>query len=335
MTVRSGWLLVRSECGAGQSREDTRLVPVGTMTPTGESTTRGGLIPGGDPFALARVSDMQAAVGAGRAIVQGRAGQGAYPVALTSPEVLAFADGDPSYPRVDAVVIRVVDNEYDAVVHSAVTVEVVAGTPAASPVAPVIAGTAELLYEVTIPAGASRWTGGLDWSTAVTDRRRFTASVGGITPAGWSDSWSGAYVGQYRDNAGTLERWDGSAWTTYPSPEAAVGWTAATLAEGYNNSGNNAGHLRYRRITIGGVPHMQWRGGISWKTKGEPPNDGVPLAKALPETYRPARHTPVAAAGGGVPLKIDFKTGGLVHLVVPDGVTTWASFTGITYPLDK
>lgn len=335
MTVRSGWLLARAECGVGQTRQDTRLVPLGTMTPTGETTTRGGVIPGGEPFALARVSDMQAAVGSGRAIVQGRAGQGAYPVAVIAPEVLAFADGDPQYPRIDAVVIRVVDAEYDAAPHSTARLEIIQGTPATHAVAPVISGTAELLYEVTIPAGASQWTGGLDWSSAVTDRRRFTASVGGITPAGWSDSWSGAYVGQYRDNAGALERWDGNAWTPYPAPETAVSWVAAALAEGYNNGGNNAGPLRYRRVTIGGIPHMQWRGGVSWSKKGDPPNDGVPIAKALPDTYRPPRHTPVTAAAGGVPLKIDFKTGGLVHLVVPDGVTTWASFTGILYPLDK
>ncbi|MFD9813980.1 hypothetical protein [Streptomyces sp. NPDC059080] len=305
------------------------------MTPTGEITTRGGLVPGGDAFALARVSDMQCAIGQGRAIIQGRAWQGAYPVVVTAPEVLAFADGDPLYPRIDAVLIRVVDTEYDLAPHSAARLEIVQGTPATSPVAPVISGTAELLYQVTVPAGASQWTGGLDWATAVTDRRRFTTSVGGITPAGWSDSWSGAYVGQYRDNAGALERWDGSAWTTYPAPESAVSWTAVALAEGYNNDGNKAGPLRYRRINLGGVPHMQWRGGVSWSQKGEPPNDGVPLAKALADGFRPERHTPVAAAAGGVPLKVDFTTGGLARLIVSEGVTTWASFTGITYPLDR
>lgn len=335
MTVRSGWLVTRSECGAGQSREDTRLVPLGTMTPTGEMTTRGGVIPGGDPFALARVSDMQVAIGVGRAIVQGRAGQGAYPVAVTAPEVLAFADGDPQHPRIDAVVIRVLDAHYDAAGYDVARLEVIQGAASAHPVAPVVTGTAELLYEVTIPAGASQWTGGLDWVTAVTDRRRSTASVGGINPPGWSDSWSGSYVGQYRDSAGGLERWDGSAWTPYPSPEAPAAWVPVALAEGYNNDGNGAGPLRYRRITIAGVPHMQWRGGISWTKRGAPPNDGVALAKPLPDGFRPQRYSPVAAAAGGVPMKIDFTTAGQIRLIVPEGVTTWAAFTAITYPLDE
>ncbi|PBC80193.1 hypothetical protein BX265_5033 [Streptomyces sp. TLI_235] len=33
MTVRSGWLLNASEATPGQSRNDTRLVPTGTMVP--------------------------------------------------------------------------------------------------------------------------------------------------------------------------------------------------------------------------------------------------------------------------------------------------------------
>ncbi|MDT0267974.1 hypothetical protein RM844_16970 [Streptomyces sp. DSM 44915] len=334
MTVRSGWLLDHDDHGGGQSRTDTRMVPVGTWTPTGELTTRGGVIPGGDPFSLTRVADMQFAIGPGRAIVQGRAGQGAYPVAVTSPEVLSVDDGDRQFPRIDAVVLRVLDSRHDPVRTSRAVVEVVQGTPGDHPMPPEITGTAELLYEVAVPAGASVWSGGIDWPNAITDRRRATAAAGGITPGGWSDSWSGSYPGQYRDSGGGLERWDGSAWTPYPGPEAAVPWTPAALAEGFTNGGNQ-GPVRYRRVMLAGVPHMQWRGGIGWETAGEPPNDGDVLARALPENFRPQRHTPVSAPAGGVPLKIDFRTSGQVRLIVPSGVTTWAGFGGILYPLDR
>lgn len=335
MTVRSSWLTEADACGSGQSREDTRLSPIGTMTPTGELTTRGGVLPGGDGFALAPVSGMQCAIGQGRAVVQGRSTQGAYPVVITKPEVVVFADGDPQYPRIDVVALRVYDAEYDAISCTSVRVEVIPGTPATHPTTPAVSGTAEILYEVTIPAGASVVAGGLDWPRVVRDRRRSTVAVGGILAGGWSDSWSGAYPGQYRDAGGGLERWDGQSWTPYPAPELPAAWVPVSLADGFENDGNGAGPLRYRRITLAGVDHMQWRGGVSWSKRGDPPNDGALLSKPVPERFRPERHTPVAAAAGGVPLKADFTTAGQVRLIVPDGVTTWASLTGVLYPLDR
>ncbi|MGW7270808.1 hypothetical protein ACWGH5_09835 [Streptomyces sp. NPDC054864] len=212
MTVRSGWLLNRDAQGGGQTREDTRVVPTGTTYPQGEMIGRGGVVPGGDPFKLTSSGAMEATVGVGRAVLQGTAAQGAYPVAVTEPEVLTFTDGNAQFPRKDSVVIRVQDTAYDGTGNVRAYVEIMEGTPAASPVAPTADGTAEKLYEVTIPAGTSAGTGGIDWGTAVADRRRFTTGLGGIMAGGWTSGYSGSYPGQYRDNGSVLERWSGTTW---------------------------------------------------------------------------------------------------------------------------
>ncbi|MEV8056569.1 hypothetical protein AB0P37_08580 [Streptomyces antimycoticus] len=253
-------------------------------------------------------------------------------MAVTAPETLTVADGNGTLPRKDAVMIRVYDGLYDTSGQTAVALEIVQGTPAATPTAPTATGTAEKLYEITVPAGASAGNGGVPWSTAVADRRRTTVAIGGINAGGWSSSWSGSYAGQYRDNAGTLERWNGTAWTA--ALETSTAWIAPTLASGYTNDGNGNGTVRYRKITIAGVPHMEWRGGVSWTSPSNAPNDGVIVASALPSAYRPANHSSVPAAAGGIPLKVDFQTGGLVRLITNPDVTTWATLTGIMYPLD-
>ncbi|MFE9396790.1 hypothetical protein [Streptomyces flavidovirens] len=266
MTVRSGWLLNRDAQGGGQTREDTRVVPTGTFFPTGEMTVRAGCVPGGDPFKLTSSGAMEATMGVGRAIIQGTAAQGAYPVAVTEPEVLVFADGDPQFPRKDTVALRVQDSTYDGTGQVRAYVEIMKGTPAASPVAPTATGTAEKLYEITVPAGASAGTGGIDWATAVADRRRNTTGVGGIMAGGWTASYNGSYAGQYRDNAGVLERWSGTTW----EPVLRLG-----------NSGRvEFGDLTVKRGTDGSL-HVE-QGVFAQRAT---PTDYVFSGKAVGDTY--------------------------------------------------
>ncbi|MFG3244609.1 hypothetical protein [Streptomyces sp. NPDC048157] len=232
MTVRSGWLLNRDTPGGGQTREDTRLVPVGTYFPTGELTARGGVIPGGDPFKLTSSGAMSFTIGVGRAVLSGTTAQGAYPVAITAPETLTVAPGNAQFPRKDAVMLSVYDGMYDTSGSQLAVLEIVQGEAAATPVAPVANGSREKLYEITVPAGASTGNGGVPWSTAVADRRRTTMTLGGIHAGGWSTNFSGSYPGQYRDNRGVLERWSGTAWEEYPL--LATSSSGATAASGFS-----------------------------------------------------------------------------------------------------
>src|SRR5688500_6556263 len=113
MPVRSAWLLNRTDPDGGQSRVDTRLAPLGTMTPTGALATRDGIVPGSAAgksvmAGLTLVADgpMTAKIAPGRAVVQGTEPAGAYPVVLPAYETVTFTDGNPANPRIDLVALR-------------------------------------------------------------------------------------------------------------------------------------------------------------------------------------------------------------------------------------
>ena len=212
MTVRSIWHINNS-----QTREDTRFAPVGIMTPNSTSplSTYNGVIPSGTSMNLTSTGAMSAQVEIGRAVVQGLLTQGCYPVVITAPEALTFADGDASNPRIDSVMIVIRDDPYDSTGFTDVRVMIVQGTPAASPVAPALPTTASLrLHDVRVNAGVSAGGGGIDWGTLVTDRRSYCVALGGIALG----NAPGAYPGQWRDSggaAGTLSRYSGSAWESF------------------------------------------------------------------------------------------------------------------------
>ncbi|KDN84371.1 hypothetical protein [Kitasatospora cheerisanensis] len=212
MTVRSAWLLNRDVATPGQNRQDTRLSPLGTMTPAAADplTSIGGLIPGPNPCNLT-MSGMNWTIGIGRGIAQGTSAQGAYPIVVTAGDTGTIAPGHASLTRIDTLWLIALDTLVDSSGSTLARIEYTQGTPGtgSAPTAPA-AGTAYLrLWDISVPAGASagsppNWTGlGL-----LTDRRTYTVGVGGI---GVGANGSGAYPGQYRDNGG-LQRWDGSSW---------------------------------------------------------------------------------------------------------------------------
>lgn len=212
MTIRSIWHINNS-----QTREDTRFAPVGIMTPNSTSplSTANGVIPSGTSMNLTSTGAMSAQVEIGRAVVQGLLTQGCYPVVITAPEALTFADGDASNPRIDSVMLVIRDDPYDSTGFTDVRCIVVPGTPAASPSAPALPTTASLrLFDVRVEAGVSAGGGGIDWGTKVTDRRTWAVALGGI---GVGNN-PGTYPGQWRDSggaAGTLSRYNGTAWESF------------------------------------------------------------------------------------------------------------------------
>jgi hypothetical protein len=228
LNARSAWLLP-----TGQTREDTRVANLGALTPTSPVASRSGVLPGSSDGAL-RISGLSvqggSAMGAtvypGRALIQGSDSQGAYPVALTSSLNLTFADGNAQYGRIDLVVVRV----YDDADRWEASVEIVTGTPAAAPAVPAVPPLALPLYQVAVPAGTSAGTGGITWSTALVDLRTATVAVGGILPVG-TESTAGSYPGQYRDANAVLQRWNGTAWVSYPQAVGGIA-TAAQLTTG-------------------------------------------------------------------------------------------------------
>jgi hypothetical protein len=254
VTVRAAWLLPE-----GQTRTDTRLAPLGTMTPAGELTTRPGVLAGGDPLAATGVSTMQVQIGTGRAIVQGTVAQGAYPVAVTEPETLTIDDGNAQYDRVDTVIMRVYDGLYDAEGQTAATVEIISGAPDPAPEPPALPPAALPLWDIAVPAGASAGTGGIDWASALTDRRDHTTAHGGITARGMDPTTPGSYVGQYRDTGEWLQRWDGETWRAHPPRPQWQSWTPAwTSSSGTNHSSFGNATLNCRYVQHGPTVHLSY-----------------------------------------------------------------------------
>ncbi|MEU2231357.1 hypothetical protein ACH4A8_18745 [Streptomyces vietnamensis] len=222
MPVRTGWLTP-----TGQTRQNTRITNIGATTPVNPLGVRSGILPGTydgkyrvGGLWMSSTGPMTATVYAGKAVIQGgAAADGAYPVALDEDIPLTFADGDPLNDRIDLVVLRVYDNDVDALGKYEAGIEIVKGTPAATPAAPAAPARSLTLFTVKVKKGASAGTGGIDWAGgASTDLRTTTVSSGGILPVYNNAGVAGAYPGQYQDNdnAHFLQRWDGTAWVAYP-----------------------------------------------------------------------------------------------------------------------
>lgn len=229
MTVRSAWHLP-----TGQTREDTRLAAGLGMAPAGPLTARPGCVAGGLQLSGTSAASMQAKLSPGQVWVAGTSTslQGGYPVTVDADTLLTFADGHATLPRVDTVAITVYDSDYDGTGTYQATLEIVQGVPAAAPTARSLPANSEPLFDVAVPAGASA-AKGISWGSAVTDRRRYTAALGGILPTSGAAPAGGFQMGQYRDANGRLERWNGTQWAkfipdTMLRSSANVGATAST-----------------------------------------------------------------------------------------------------------
>lgn len=218
MNLRASWV-----APTGQTREDTRLTQIGATTPVDPIRARSGILPGSytgqhrvSGFWLEGKSAMSATLYNGRAVIQGLHPQGVYPVTLIEDTVLTFADGDAQSGRLDLVCLRIYDGSYDSSNTWQAAIEVVRGTPAPTPAAPAAPPLSLPLYTVSVPAGTSAGKGGINWANALTDLRVGVVALGGIVPV-MGEIVAGAYPGQYQDSGGALQRWDGSAWVSYPS----------------------------------------------------------------------------------------------------------------------
>ncbi|MFB7517832.1 hypothetical protein [Streptomyces sp. NPDC056144] len=265
MPLHTGWLAPE-----GQTRHATRHVVVGATTPVGPLHARSGILPGTydgkyrvGGLWMSGNGPMTATVYHGRAVVQGPITQGAYPVTLEGDTVITFADGDAQYDRIDLVVLRVYDTQYDGSQRTEAAIEIVKGTAAATPVAPDVPPLSLALFTVRVKAGTSAGSGGIQWASGViTDLRVTTAGVGGILPVYNNAAVPGSYPGQYQDNDNShfLQRWDGTAWVAYPKE---VGGIAPT---GTISVGSYTGQFRESSGTL-----QRWNG-TAWDTY-RPPRD--------------------------------------------------------------
>lgn len=258
MNLRASWV-----APTGQTREDTRLTQMGATTPVDPIRARSGILPGSysgqhrvSGFWLEGKSAMSATLYNGRAVIQGLHPQGSYPVSLIEDLVLSFADGDAQAGRLDLVCLRVYDGSYDSSNKWQAVAEVIQGTPSATPVAPPAPPLSLPLYTVSVPAGTSAGKGGINWSNALTDLRVPVVSLGGILPV-VGEVIQGAYPGQYQDNNGVLQRWDGAAWVSYPAALGGIAPKGTVTTASYVGQYRDAAPGRLERWD-----GTAWRGAV-------------------------------------------------------------------------
>lgn len=321
MNLRSSWV-----AETGQTREDTRLTQIGATTPTNPLEVRSGILPG-SYGGLYRMSGfwmegtsgtMKASVHEGRAVIAAAAGQGAYPVTLDEPAALTFADGDATNPRIDLVVLKIYDSLYDNSGRTEAVLEIVQGTPAAAPAVPAAPVIGLPVYQVRVGAGISAGKGGINWSTDVTDLRTPTVAIGGILPV-YGETGNGAYPGQYRDSGSTLQRWDGSAWVSYPSALGGIAPAGAVTTATYTG--------QYRDSSAGVL--QRWNG-TTWVSYQPVPSwtDYTPVWGAENGTVAPAIGDGTLAGsyvkiGTVVHVRIYLKIGSTTNLSAQDANANW------------
>jgi hypothetical protein len=251
MTVRTAWLT-----STGQTREDTRLTQLGATLPADPLRVRSGILPGSADgtakiagFWLKNQSGLSATIDPGRAVVQGMATQGGYPVTLTDITTVNLDPGDAQYDRYDLIVLQVHDSSYgDPSTPDGAAIEVVKGAAVAGAQPPALPDLALALYTVKVAANASSSNGLVDWANAV-DQRVTTVAVGGVLPVYGNSTVPGSYVGQLRDVSDVLQRWNGTAWVPYPQGIGGI-------APSSTNTGAYTG--QYRDVTAGRL--QRWNG---------------------------------------------------------------------------
>lgn len=174
---------------AGWSAETGRLVHItpylnqSEMTPLSPLKVRSGVLPSKDistsGFAVktkASGADMSVDVYPGLAIIQGTQNdqQGAYSVWSDTKVNRTVTAADSVNSRIDLVVLRVQDSQYLGSTD-AFTIEVITGTPSASPVIPTAPANSLTIALLTIAPGATTLTSGVN----ILDCRQYTAARGG------------------------------------------------------------------------------------------------------------------------------------------------------------
>jgi hypothetical protein len=203
---------------------DHRILNGSMLTPGGLLHPRSGVLrtPGGGD--LTTVSAMVARVAAVKVVIQNGVSSALGPYLLVSDGNvdITFDPGEASVARTDRIIARVYDDVNDGSGSTTGAIEYLKGQ--ASGTATALPTNSVLLYEMSIPAGASAGSGGVNFANAQ-DRRIFTAAHGGIFPVGSNTDMSAVvspYEGMtiYRTDIDVLYVYDGSTWR--PRGQASV-----------------------------------------------------------------------------------------------------------------
>ena len=167
-------------------------------TGAGGLQVRSGVLPNGGQLAVTPGSGMAVTVAAGACVVANSSGStsGGYLFSSMSSGTLTVTAASLSNPRIDLVCATVSDVGSSS---SFAELQIITGTPAASPVAPALPGNSLSLATVTVPANSTSISSGNIATTGT-----LTVAAGGIIPtpaAAAPAGYNGAYI---HDTATTL-----------------------------------------------------------------------------------------------------------------------------------
>lgn len=143
--------------------------------------------------------------------------QGVYCCVTDGGTTLSVTTAHGTLPRVDSVIARVYDSQYSGT-DNRWALEVIAGTPAASPSEPALPNNSVRLANINVAAAVTSIT-----NANILDKRQYMAAAGGIIPIGsqadrdalTSIVFSGQPV--FRTDTGNLEiLWNGQWWVRSP-----------------------------------------------------------------------------------------------------------------------
>lgn len=160
---------------------DHRVLNGSLLASDGQLAVRGGVLPGATSGALSTVSAMVARVAPVKVVIPNgvSASLGPYLLVSDANVDITFDNGEAAVPRVDRIIARAYDDVNDGSGSTTGSIYYLKGTAGGSATA--LPTNSILLYEMTVPAGASAGGGGINFSNAV-DKRVYTAAQGGIFP---------------------------------------------------------------------------------------------------------------------------------------------------------
>lgn len=207
----------------------------------------------------------------GHAVVT-RAGQGLYVCPNSAARVVALDAADVTNPRIDRIVLQVLDQPLgDSVTQ--VQIRAVTGTPSGSPVAPATPTGAISLATVAVAAAP---TGNTIVNANITDTRRVTALPGTIRPLLPGDLLTDqAHEGDLRDYGGLIERYTsfgGGKWVPLAKTNQGLGYVSyaefTTGGGDFTNTSENISRTHTFTAQANRRYKVTWRSSYAHLTAG-------------------------------------------------------------------
>lgn len=197
----------------------------------------GGVFPGNGAMAVTAAGGMNVAVNAGYCACPNSTSalQGGYVFGLMAAQTLSLQAASLTYPRIDLVVACVNDLGTDA---SGAVVQVVEGTPAATPALPAPPANSITLAQVAVGSAATSIT-----SANITDVRTYVVAPGGILPIA-SEAAAPAMPGsQFMYNLATNGLCTGTGTAGVTALPSILPWTPQIAVKTSNTLNGTAGAL--------------------------------------------------------------------------------------------